>query len=90
MNHFEKFQEALEIEQKSENTFTLIPNTNYFVGNTPHGGYLMAVMHRALTNVLPHSTAISSSVQYLDRIDPEPITLAVSYTHLTLPTKVYV
>ena len=41
MNHFEKFQEALEIEQKSENTFTLIPNTNYFVGNTPHGGYLM-------------------------------------------------
>ena len=34
MNHFEKFQEALEIEQKSENTFTLIPNTNYFVGNT--------------------------------------------------------
>ena len=77
MNHFEKFQEALEIEQKSENTFTLIPNTNYFVGNTPHGGYLMAVMHRALTNVLPHSTAISSSVQYLDRIDPEPITLEV-------------
>ncbi|GIS48954.1 MAG: hypothetical protein Ct9H90mP22_5420 [Gammaproteobacteria bacterium] len=49
MNHFKKFQEALEIEQKSENTFTLIPNTNYFVGNTPHGGYLMAVMHRALT-----------------------------------------
>ena len=77
MNHFEKFQEALEIEQKSENTFTLIPNKNYFVGNTPHGGYLMAVMHRALTSVLPHSTAISSSVQYLDRIDPEPITLEV-------------
>ena len=34
MNHFEKFQEALEIEQKSENTFTLIPNTNYFVGTS--------------------------------------------------------
>ena len=31
MNHFEKFQEALEIEQKSENTFTLIPNTNYLL-----------------------------------------------------------
>ena len=44
MNHFEKFQQALEIEQKSENTFTLIPNTNYFVGNTPHGGYLMACL----------------------------------------------
>ena len=37
----------------------------------------MAVMHKALTNILPHSTAISSSVQYLDRIDAAPFELEV-------------
>ena len=37
----------------------------------------MAIMHKALTNVLPHSTAISSSVQYLDRIDAKPFELEV-------------
>ena len=37
----------------------------------------MAVMHKALTKILPHSTAISSSVQYLDRIDAAPFELEV-------------
>ena len=72
MNQFERFQDALNLENTEDNKFLVNPNTNYFVGNTPHGGYLMAVMHKALTNILPHSTAISSSVQYLDRIDAAP------------------
>ena len=37
----------------------------------------MAIMHKALTTILPHSTAISSSVQYLDRIDAKPFELEV-------------
>ena len=37
----------------------------------------MAVMHKALTSILPHGTAISSSVQYLDRINSEPFELEV-------------
>jgi hypothetical protein len=37
----------------------------------------MAIMHKALTTLLPHSTAISSSVQYLDRIDAKPFELEV-------------
>ena len=77
MNHFQKFQNAIDIKQNKDGSFTVEPNTDYFVGNTPHGGYLMAIMHKALITVLPHSTAISSSVQYLDRIDPKPISLAV-------------
>ena len=77
MNHFQKFQNAIDIKQNKDNSFSVEPNTDYFVGNTPHGGYLMAIMHKALTEVLPHSTAISSSVQYLDRIDPKPISLEV-------------
>ena len=77
MNQFEKFQKALKLENVEDNKFIVNPDINYFVGNTPHGGYLMAVMHKALTNILPHSTAISSSVQYLDRIDAKPFELEV-------------
>ena len=77
MNQFERFQDAISLEYTEDNKFVVNPNTNYFVGNTPHGGYLMAVMHKALTKILPHSTAISSSVQYLDRIDAAPFELEV-------------
>ena len=77
MNQFTNFQDALSLNKKSENKFTITPNVNFFVGNTPHGGYLMAIMQKALTNVLPHSTAISSSVQYLDRIESKPIDLEI-------------
>ena len=77
MNQFERFQKALKLENIEDNKFIVNPDINYFVGNTPHGGYLMALMHKALTNVLPHSTAISSSVQYLDRIDAKPFELEV-------------
>ena len=77
MNQFQRFQAALKLENLEDNVFLVNPDTNYFVGNTPHGGYLMAIMHKALTNVLPHSTAISSSVQYLDRIEAKPFILEV-------------
>ena len=77
MNQFQRFQAALKLEIVEDNKFLVNPDTNYFVGNTPHGGYLMAIMHKALTNALPHSTAISSSVQYLDRIDAKPFELEV-------------
>ena len=77
MNQFERFQEAIKLESLDDNKFIVSPDTNYFVGNTPHGGYLMAVMHKALTSILPHSTAISSSVQYLDRIDARTFELEV-------------
>ena len=77
MNQFERFQHALKLENIEDSVFSVNPDTNYFVGNTPHGGYLMAVMHKALTSILPHSTAISSSVQYLDRIDAKPFQLEV-------------
>ena len=77
MNQFERFQDDLKLENVEDNKFIVNPNTNYFVGNTPHGGYLMAIMHKALTTILPHTTAISSSVQYLDRIDAKPFELEV-------------
>ena len=51
MNQFKRFQDALNLENIEDNKFLVNPNTNYFVGNTPHGGYLMAVMHLSLIHI---------------------------------------
>ena len=77
MNQYNQFQDALTLEALSEFKFSLTPSPKYFVGNTPHGGYLMAIMHKALVSALPHSCAISSSVQYLNRIEQKEILLDV-------------
>ena len=78
MDQFTQFQDAIEINKVSENhLYKIIPSENYFVGTTPHGGYLMAIMHKALTSALPHSCAISSSIQYLDRTEPREIEIDV-------------
>ena len=77
MNQFDQFQNALLLETVSENTFSINPDSRYFVGKTPHGGYLNALMHKALTSSVPHSVAISSSIQYLDRIEAKDFLLEV-------------
>jgi hypothetical protein len=40
MNQFDQFQNALLLETTSSNTFRVNPDDRYFVGKTPHGGYL--------------------------------------------------
>ena len=77
MNQYNQFQEALRLDVSGKLKFSLLPDSNYFVGNTPHGGYLMAIMHKALVSSLPHSCSISSSVQYLGRIEEKEILLDV-------------
>ena len=77
MNQFEQFQNALVLEVISENTYKVNPDSRYFVGKTPHGGYLNALMHKALISSVPHSVAISSSIQYLNRIEAKDIILEV-------------
>ena len=77
MNQFDQFQNALLLENTSSNTFRVNPDDRYFVGKTPHGGYLNALMHKALVSSVPHSSAISSSIQYLDRIEAKDFILEV-------------
>ena len=77
MNQFDQFQNALLLETTSSNTFRVTPDDRYFVGKTPHGGYLNALMHKALVSSVPHSAAISSSIQYLDRIEAKDFILEV-------------
>ena len=77
MNQFEQFQAALVLSKVSDNIFSFTPASRYFVGNTPHGGYLLALMNKAMTQVLPHPSAINSNVYYLDRTEPESAELHV-------------
>ena len=77
MNQFEQFQSALKLDQVSENIFSFTPDSRYFVGNTPHGGYLLALMNKALSSVLTHPNSINSNVYYLDRTEPKPAELHV-------------
>ena len=77
MNQFEQFQAALVLSKVSDNIFSFTPDPRYFVVNTPHGGYLLALMNKAMTQVLPHPSAINSNVYYLDRTEPESAELHV-------------
>lgn len=77
MNQFNKFHSAISIEKLLDNFFKITPDRDYFVGNTPHGGYLKAVMNNALVSCLPHSTSISSSIQYLERTEAKDAFLEV-------------
>ena len=77
MNQFEQFQSALKLDQVSENIFSFTPDSRYFVGNTPHGGYLLALMNKALSSVLTHPNSINSNVYYLDRTESKPAELHV-------------
>ena len=80
MNQFDQFQSALSLNKISDQVFLFTPDSKYFVGNTPHGGYLLAVMNKALSNVLPHPSAINSNVYYLDRTEPSEADMAAFRT----------
>ena len=77
MNQFERFQDAISLANTEDNKFVVNPNTNYFVGNTPHGGYLTAVMQKALSLSMPHPHVINSNTLYLDRTEPKEISIHV-------------
>ena len=77
MNQFDQFQNALLLEPISKNKYRASLDPRYFVGKTPHGGYLNALMHKALILSVPHSVAISSSIQYLNRIENKDVVLEV-------------
>jgi len=83
MDKFKQFIDAISIEKVDDFSYKVTPSENFFVGNTPHGGYLMAIMHKALTSTLPHSCAISSSIQYLDRTEPREIDIKVDVIRIS-------
>ena len=77
MSFFKQFENSIDIDRSDENLFSMTPSKDYFVGNTPHGGYLTAVMQKALSLSMPHPHVINSNTLYLDRTEPKEISIHV-------------
>ena len=77
MSFFKQFENSIAIDRSDENLFSMTPSKNYFVGNTPHGGYLTAVMQKAISLSMPHPHLINSNTLYLDRTEPREISIKV-------------
>jgi len=77
MSFFKQFENSISIDKSDENIFSMTPSKDYFVGNTPHGGYLTAVMQKALSLSMPHPHVINSNTLYLDRTEPKEISIHV-------------
>ena len=77
MSFFTQFENSIIIDESDENIFSMTPSKDYFVGNTPHGGYLTAVMQKALSLSMPHPHVINSNTLYLDRTEPKEISIHV-------------
>ena len=77
MSFFKQFENSIIIDKSDENIFSMTPSKDYFVGNTPHGGYLTAVMQKALSLSMPHPHVINSNTLYLDRTEPKKISIHV-------------
>ena len=77
MSFFKQFENSIAIDRSEENLFSMTPSKDYFVGNTPHGGYLTAVMQKAISLSMPHPHLINSNTLYLDRTEPREISIKV-------------
>ena len=77
MSFFKQFENSINIDRSDENLFSMTPSKDYFVGNTPHGGYLTAVMQKAISLSMPHPHLINSNTLYLDRTEPREISIKV-------------
>ena len=77
MSFFKQFENSIDIDRSDENLFSMTPSKDYFVGNTPHGGYLTAVMQKAISLSMPHPHVINSNTLYLDRTEPREISIKV-------------
>ena len=77
MSFFKQFENSIIIDTSDEDIFSMTPSKDYFVGNTPHGGYLTAVMQKALSLSMPHPHVINSNTLYLDRTEPKEIIIQV-------------
>ena len=77
MSFFKQFENSIDLDRSDENLFSMTPSKDYFVGNTPHGGYLTAVMQKAISLSMPHPHLINSNTLYLDRTEPREISIRV-------------
>src|SRR5437868_10482061 len=67
-----KFDEATQAIRVDEQTYDVCLDSGYAIGVALNGGYLMAVMLRAVVDASPHAHPVSTSVQFLKAAKPGP------------------
>ncbi|WP_214106549.1 thioesterase family protein [Acrocarpospora catenulata] len=67
-----KFDEATRAVRVDENTYDVCLDDGYSIGGPLNGGYLMAVVLRAVVDASPHEHPVSTSVQFLRSARPGP------------------
>jgi len=67
-----KFDEATAVTKVDETTYDVCLDPGYSIGGPLNGGYLMAVLLRAVVDASPHEHPVSTSVQFLRAARPGP------------------
>ncbi|RJL24553.1 thioesterase family protein [Bailinhaonella thermotolerans] len=60
-----KFDEATQAHRVDENTYDVCLDPGFAIGQALNGGYLLAVLLRAVTDASPHAHPVSTSAQFL-------------------------
>lgn len=72
-----EFERDTAVEQSSNNTWTGQLSDGWCIGPVPNGGYVMAVVARALQQALPHKDPLSVTAHYLAPTVPGPFEVEV-------------
>ncbi|MFG1942402.1 thioesterase family protein [Nonomuraea sp. NPDC048826] len=72
-----KFDEATQAIRVDETTYDVCLDTGYQIGGPLNGGYLMAVILRAVVDESPFAHPVSTSAQFLKAPVPGPATVRV-------------
>ncbi|GAB2484825.1 thioesterase family protein [Streptosporangium sandarakinum] len=67
-----KFDEATQAIRVDETTYDVCLDTGYSIGGPLNGGYLMAVLLRAVVDASPHEHPVSTGAQFLRAPVPGP------------------
>jgi acyl-coenzyme A thioesterase PaaI-like protein len=72
-----KFDEATQAIRVDETTYDVCLDPGYAIGGPLNGGYLMAVLLRAVVDESPHAHPVATSVQFLAAPAPGPARVRV-------------
>jgi acyl-coenzyme A thioesterase PaaI-like protein len=72
-----KFDEATSAIRVDEHTYDVCLDDGYALGEPLNGGYLMAVLLRAVVDASPHAHPVSTSAQFLRVATPGPARVRV-------------
>ncbi|NUT38990.1 MAG: thioesterase family protein [Thermoactinospora sp.] len=72
-----KFDEATQAIRVDETTYDVCLDPGYSIGGPLNGGYLMAVLLRAVVDASPHEHPVSTTTQFLKAPTPGPARVIV-------------